>query len=64
MENKYYYLAIAPIIIFIIVMLIIIEISLFSENLLLALLGNFIIAWIFFFMYKANKIDAKCEVNE
>jgi len=64
MANKYYYIAITPIIIFIIGLMINIEIQLFIANVLAALIGNFFIAWIFFFLYKANKQDALVSDNK
>ena len=59
MENKYYLIAMAPLILGEFVIIILIEIKMFTINVWFTLLGNFIIAWILFFLYKANKQEAK-----
>lgn len=62
--NKYYILGIAPILIFIIVVFCVIEYQLFSKSILWAIISNLVIAWIFFFLYKANKQNAISEKND
>ena len=45
-------------------LLIYIEIELFTDSVVGALLGNFFIFWIFFFLYKAHKEDVKVSGDE
>ena len=55
--NKYEILAITPIIITVLTFMCLLEYEIFKHSLLLGLIGNFAIAWTFFFAYKGSKYE-------
>jgi len=64
MANKYEILALAPIFIFGVFMIIHIQYKMFTTSIIGAIISNFILAWLLFFMYKANKLDALVSNDE
>jgi len=60
--NIYEKLALLPIGIFVCIMIIGVEIQMFQQSILVSIIGNLSIIWVFYFLHKSEQLDKRSEV--